>query len=198
MSLRRAVYLVLTGIVLSGGLGKAQSSCPANIRTGDFAKQFVVCKGTVMMPVGAFLLVRKNGKIGAIRITSIDPAATDVYGKFTYESYFLGDGTSSSTSSSAIRQTDELNLKYPTSLGRIVFSSGKSKAKIGKWPFVFIEPGLLDMTGVARWSGGDHGYEFAPTSAHDVSEIDATDKRLRWFRYDPNASVILPLADLPN
>jgi hypothetical protein len=55
---------------------------------------------------------------------------------------------------------------------------------------------MIWMAGTSFWKE-DHSYEFAPTSACDVSEIDATDKRLRWFRFDPNASVILPLADLP-
>jgi hypothetical protein len=41
------------------------------------------------------------------------------------------------------------------------------------------------------------GYEFAPTSACDISEVDANDKRLRWFRADPNAKITLQLADLP-
>lgn len=29
----------------------------------------------------------------------------------------------------------------------------------------------------------DPGFEFAATSARDVNEVDATDRRLKWFRY---------------
>jgi hypothetical protein len=43
----------------------------------------------------------------------------------------------------------------------------------------------------------DYGFEFAATSARQIDEIDAFDKRLRWFRYDENTSTRLSLSDLP-
>jgi len=48
-----------------------------------------------------------------------------------------------------------------------------------------------------RGSQKDYGYEFAPTSARSVGEIDASDSRLRWFRFDPNARVTIPVSELP-
>jgi hypothetical protein len=169
-------------------------------RNSDLAAQFVISAGTVRMPIGAFLLVRKIGAIGAIRITNIDPAATEHFGKSTYESYFQTNGSGSLVTGNVVRQTGELNLKDLRGPGRgiYIYRPAGYKARIGKWIFGFGDPTMMDMSDASFWAGlGDHGYEFAPTSACDVSEIDAHDNRLRWFRYDPNASVILPLAKLP-
>jgi hypothetical protein len=56
----------------------------------------------------------------------------------------------------------------------------------------------MEMSDSSFWTGlGDHGFEFAPTSACSLSDIDAADKRLRWFRWDRTTQMTLPLADLP-
>jgi hypothetical protein len=69
---------------------------------------------------------------------------------------------------------------------------------VGAWEFYFSYPDIMNMSHVTFWKGHhDEGFEFAPTSACQVSEIDATDKRLRWFRWDKTTRVTLPLADLP-
>ena len=75
------------------------------------------------------------------------------------------------------------------------YQPGPHQARIGKWSFSFIGPSTLHMSSYHH--SGDQRYEFAPTSACSPSEVDALDKRLRWFRYNPNANVVLPLADLP-
>jgi hypothetical protein len=49
----------------------------------------------------------------------------------------------------------------------------------------------------SHFSEKDEGYEFAPTSAQNVAEIDASDKRLRWFRFNPDARIVVPVSDLP-
>jgi len=197
MSLRRVIHLVLAGIVLSGGLGKAQTRCPMDTRAGDLAKQFRIGGTSIQMPIGAFLLVRKNGQIGAIRLTNIDLTATEDYGKSSYESYFLSDALSSFNAATAMRQSGELDVRPLKGPGRDlwIYQPGPHKALIGKWSFSFVTPDMMWMAPYHRSPNKD--YEFAPTSACDVSEIDATDKRLRWFRYDPNVSVVLRLADLP-
>ena len=43
----------------------------------------------------------------------------------------------------------------------------------------------------------DEGYEFAPTSAKSLVEVDASDKGLKWFRYDAETKVVLPVSELP-
>jgi hypothetical protein len=82
-------------------------------------------------------------------------------------------------------------------VGRLAVDSKQYTAWIGKWSFTFASPILISMATPSPEAGEDGAYEFAPTSACDVSEIDALDKRLRWFRYDSKTKVVLPLAELP-
>jgi hypothetical protein len=194
--LGKTLLVVIVGIVLNAELVNAQLRCSVNNRNDHLATQFVIRGTSIQMPVGAFLLVRKNGEVGAIRLTNIDPAVTEDYGKFTYESYFPSDAAGLFRSGKLARHAGELDVRPSKGTRGIYYQPGSHKASIGKWTFAFDVPSRMHMSGISFWKE-DHGYEFAPTSACDLSEINANDKRLHWFRYDPNASVILPLSDLP-
>lgn len=153
-----------------------------------------------MMPVGAFLLVRKGAQIGTIRIISIDPPDTRYIGKTAYESFFQADGSGSFSAKNVVRRTAELSIQPSKGPGRgiYIYRPGMYKAQIGQWTFPFNTSTVMAMSDASFWTGvGDHGYEFAPTSACNLSDVDVHDKRLQWFRFDRNASVILPLSDLP-
>jgi len=191
--MKKTLLVTIVGIVMSGYFGIAQSRCSADSPADKLDTQFVVSGGSVKMPVGAFLLVRKNGAIGAIRLTNVDPG---LEGRSTYESYFQGNGSGSFMNGDIVHQTGDLNLKPVKGIGRLAFQTGQDRARIGKWSFRFDTPSLMAMWPY-RGDQHDYGYEFAPTSACDISEVDVHDKRLRWFRFDPNAAVTLSLADLP-
>ena len=192
MTFRRLNLVAVLGIGLMGEPGSAQVRCPEDKRAEDLATRFIVSAGSVRMPLGAFLLVRKKAEVGAIRLTSIDPTSTDSLGKSAYESYYQANGSGSLVARNVVRETGELDLKDLKGPGRDIFIYRPAgyKALMGKWSFSFISPSAILMP-----RGQD--FEFAPTSACDVSEIDVHDKRLRWLQFDRNASVILPLADLP-
>jgi hypothetical protein len=193
---------VIVVIVVSGAAGHSQVRCPTDTRADDLATRFVIDGGAMKMPIGAFLLVRKGNEIGAIRLISIDPTSTEWLGKSVYESYFQGDSSGSFFSAgNVVRKTGDLNLQHSKGPGRgiYIYKPGPYRAYIGEWSFGFGGPSMMGMTDHSFWKGdySDHGYEFAPTSACSLSEVDAHNKRLRWFRFDRNASVNLPLADLP-
>ena len=192
---------LLVGAILSDGAGQAQQSrCPQDTRAEDVATRFVIHGGAIKMPLGAFLLVRKSGQIGAIRLTSIDPNATELFGKSTYESIFERNASPTTFSRNAVTQNGELDVQDLKGPGRGIYIHRPAgyKAHIGKWTLDFKTPDSMWMSGSSLWTGqGDHRFEFAPTSACQLSDIDATDKRLRWFRFNRDATVTLPLADLP-
>jgi hypothetical protein len=200
MSLRKVFQVSILAIVLNGGSGNAQLRCPMDSRDDELASRFVVSAGAVKMPIGAFLLIRKKAEIAAIRLTSIDPAATEWLGKSVYESYYQGDGSGSFSAGNVVRATGNLNLQQSKGPGRgiYIYKPGPYRAEIGKWSFAFDGPSMMVMTDHSSLTGdySDHGFEFAPTSACDLAEVNIHDKRLKWFRYDRNASVTLPLADL--
>jgi hypothetical protein len=173
-----------------------QIRCPEDKGDDEASTRFVISIGTVTMPVGAFLLVRKQGQIGAIRLTSIDPAASRYEGKFNYESFFSATG---SLPLDGDHRTGQLDIG-PTKGVHAVYThaGGNHDAHIGRWTFHFSYPTLMEMSDSSFWRGyGEHGYEFAPTSACQLSEVDISDKRLHWFRWDRSTQVSLPLADLP-
>ena len=117
-------------------------------------------------------------------------------GKANYESYFQEDGSFSFGSPNINKRTGKINIKPLKGLGRLSFQFGKYKVKVEEWTFDSGCPGSLDMYP----SGGDekdYGYEFAPTSAQNIDEIDALDTKLKWFRFNANERIQLLVSDLP-
>ncbi len=104
------------------------------------------------------------------------------------------------TENSVDHQTGDVYIGETVGVHAVfVYTKGHSQVLIGKWKFRFSYPDLLNMSNVSFWAGHrDESFEFAPTSACQISEIDATDKRLRWFHWDNTTQVTLPLADLPS
>ena len=192
----RLPVLVLIAILSRQQAVRAQSPQPGP-GSSESAMKFVVGPSSVLMPSGIFLLVRKGKEIGAIRFTGIGHGASAGVGKASYDSYFQGDGSGSLAASNVIKQSGEINVERLKGVGRVSFQFGKTKVRIGKWSFACNYPGRLDMWPYYR-DQRDYGYEFAPTSARDVNEIDSADARLRWFKFDPNTRVDVPVSDLPS
>jgi hypothetical protein len=137
--------------------------------------------------------------MGAIRLISVDPAPTKSEGKAKYESFFLPEKSTSFTVQGVEHQTGEISIGPTTGVHAVyTHTAGDNRARIGKWTLRFAYPSVLEMSPGSFWkSNHDAGFEFAPTSACQLSEIDTTDKRLRWFRWDKTTQISMPLADLP-
>jgi hypothetical protein len=196
MSVKQLFRVAALFVALFGCKGNAQSQCPADTRTGDLATQFRIGGAAIRMPVGAFLLIRKGGQIGAVRLVNIDSAERTDYGTSAYESYFSANSSGPLAGQTAVRHSGQLDIRPLKGPGRDlwIYKTGAYRALVGNWVFDFTTPDTIWM--LPEHHNSDHGYEFAPTSACDLSQIDANDKGLRWFHYDPNASVVLRLADL--
>jgi len=186
-------------VAVLSGLACAQSSQTGAEPWRVYDNAFVIGASSILVPEGVFLLVRKNGKIGAVRFTNVEHRGEACIGSANYDSYFQGDGSGSFQSPNVRKRTGRINLKPPRGPGKLslLVDFGYPKVRIGNRTFTAYCP-----NGIYEWphraaSQKDYGYEFAGTSAREVEEIDASDKRLRWFRYDPNNRVILPIADLP-
>lgn len=168
-----------TALLIAAFLGTAFPSQIAHSQClpyqSSIPEKFVIEQGHIKLPVGAFLLVRKSGRIGGIRILKIDPVGAQWLGKSTYESY-----AGALKSAHPIRNTGEIDLHA---------SAPKDTARIGKWSLAFTSPNEMTMP-------PDHGYEFTPTSACTPKDIDPRDTRLQWFRSDSGPSLTLSVADL--
>jgi hypothetical protein len=169
----------------------AQSSAAPN---GNAQAQFTMGPSYVHLPEKYFVLIRRGKEIGAVRFIRIEQDAMN-NGKSTYESYFQGDGSGSFRNSNLVKRTGEIDIKPMRGIHAFAWQPGQNKLWVGKWWFGCSTPSLMNMS--SHFSEKDEGYEFAPTSAQTVAEIDASDKRLKWFRFNPDARTIVPLSDLP-
>jgi hypothetical protein len=100
----------LAWVFMCARAGNAQLQCAGADVSGV---QFEIQGTTIKMPVGAFLLVRKDGQIGAIRLVSIDVKATEYLGKSTYEAFFPADQSGSflSGNGNVVRQSAVIEIK---------------------------------------------------------------------------------------
>jgi hypothetical protein len=181
------VLMILLGIQPVSAQAQANKAAPSQ-------PEFAMGPRYALMPEKFFLLVRKGREIGAIRFTKVEQDA-DGNGKSTYESYFQGDGSGSFLNSNVVKRTDEIEIKPMRGIHAFAWQPGQNKLWVGKWWFGCMGPSLVNMS--SHFSENDEGFEFAPTSAQSVAEINFTDKGLRWFRYNPDASVDVPVSNLP-
>jgi hypothetical protein len=150
---------------------------------------------SVHMPEKFFLLIRKGNLVGAVRLTQIKQD-NDGEGQSTYESYFQGDGSGSFTGANVLKHSGVITSKPVRSITHTLsWKPGQHKLWVGNWWFGCMTPTLIPMA--SHYSNKDEGFEFAPTSASEISEVDAADKRLRWFRYESDNRVKVPVSGLP-
>jgi hypothetical protein len=148
----------------------------------------------VLMPEKYFLLIRKGRELGAIRFTRIE-RDVDGNGKSTYESFFQDDGSASFLKSNVVKHIGEIEIKPMRGIHAFAWQPGQNKLFVGKWWFGCYSPNLVNMS--SHFSEDDEGFEFAPTSALSIAEINSSDKRLQWFRYLPDSSTDIPVSELP-
>jgi hypothetical protein len=147
------------------------------------------------MPENYFLIIRKGDLLGAVRLTQIK-LDSDGEGQSTYESYFQGDGSGSFTNAHVIKRSGEITSKPVRSITHTLsWKPGQHKLWVGNWWFGCMTPTLIPMA--SHYSKKDEGFEFAPTSAQSIGEVNVSDRGLKWFRFDPRSRATLQVADLP-
>jgi hypothetical protein len=190
----RKTMLLISLIAASFGAQPFRAQSPTEQVDGSKA-QFDMGPYSVHMPEKFFVLVRKGREIGAIRLTKIK-LDSDGNGESAYESYFQGDGSGSFMNSNVVKRSGEITSKPVRSITHTLsWEPGQHRLWVGKWWFGCMSPTLIPMS--PHYSKKDEGFEFAPTSAQNITEIDASDKRLRWFRFDPDTRISVQVSDLP-
>jgi hypothetical protein len=176
--------------------GAPSQGTAGDVKPANDIDEFVIGPLEITVPQGRFLLIRKDQEVGALIFTNIELTKTDDQGKAKYESYFQGDGSGALQNVNVIKEVGSIDLKHLKGVGRISFQTGHRKIRIGKWSFASDYPGRITMWPY-RGEQRDYGYEFAPTSAQNISQIDVSDRRLHWFRYLADKTIIVPVSDLP-
>src|ERR1700733_9772288 len=99
----KTVPIVL--IYLLASYCAAQEKCP-----NDPTAAFHVSGTAVSLPTGGFLLVRKQGQVGAIRLTTLNAFGSSGVGSSTYESYFQVDGSMPFNAQTAVKHSGNVNI----------------------------------------------------------------------------------------
>ena len=193
--MRGNVLLVSALAVCLGVQFIHSQSQPPPVAKGSSGPQFVMGPNFVNMPEGFFVLVRKGREIGAFRLIHIKQDAHGL-GTATHESYFQANGSGSFQNAGVIKRTGEIESNSVKGLSHsLSWRPGQKKLWVGKWWFGCSSPSLVNMS--AHFSENDQGYEFAPTSAQSVDKIDVLDKRLKWFRFNADARIVVTVSELP-
>jgi len=156
---------------------------------------FIAGPRYMYLPKGAFLLVRKGDQFGAFRFIDINPIGPDSHGTATYESYFLSTGARSFVNGQLVRRSGEIRFGHHWVVSHTIQGqSRQAKLWVGPWWFGCGSLHLVNMG--EHFDEKSDGFQFAPTSATKIEEIDFSDSRLRWLSYDDNSSIHLPISGL--
>ena len=194
----RKTKLVIPIVILvlaTSQLIRAQSSQVTVAGEDILGSKFVIGPWAIRIPRGAFLLIRKGREVAAVRFTSFEFGTEPNTGKATYESFSRDDGSGSFLAGKVIKHSGEVHIRHVRGVRAVPITWSQRKVRIGKWSFGSNVPGLLDMYPYGR-EPKDRGFEFAPTSAQELGEIDVSDKRLKWFRFSNDKSITLSLSEL--
>jgi hypothetical protein len=182
----------LFGALCAIGLATSASSAePGSVVAGA---SFVVGPHTMFVPEGYFVLVRRGAKTGAFRITRVIAKENPMYGTSHYDSYFQGDGSGLLSAPNVVLRHGDIDIRPLKGFHPFAWQPGQDHLRVGRWTFNCLANQLVNMS--LGFSDEDTGFEFAPTSARDLAELDVRKPSLRWFRFDRNTRVQVFVQDL--
>jgi hypothetical protein len=174
----------MTVIFLMGGIGMATSNKDEDIRP-PAPDEVHIAPNVVGMPSGRILLVRKDSAYCAIKFLEFWTGKTedDRYAK--YESYFQDDKSGNFTNKNVEYRKEE--LYYPKAswslFGHPVAFGTKDEIKCGFIRLWWTNKGSVYFFKRDQQQG-DYGIELAPTKWTDISQVNVSDPRLKWYRFD--------------
>jgi hypothetical protein len=134
----------------------------------------------IVMPLGRVLLISRDNFMGAVRFLHTEERSDGTYTKYEYFEYEKGGA----------RKVREGELSFKPSSGKGIFfheSPYKLGGPLKLMDFsLFTVGGGRDHSNVYFWSAPnkpDLKVRMAPTPWKDISEVNLTDPRIRWFAY---------------
>jgi len=154
-------------------------------------------------PLGKFLLIRKDASVCAVKFTEYhrgnDAKAPTVFSSgeesldAKYECFCQserGGGFGNPT-------LGEVNKRASWGIGRLAFGGGDLNVRCGPFKLPWMYPARVSFH-IEGTKLGDQGIELAPTRWSAINEVNVSEARLRWFRYDASRKVTyIPSEDLP-
>jgi hypothetical protein len=142
-----------------------------------------IAPNAIRVPIGIFLLARKNQEHCAVKFTKFWTGKTQEDEFVTYESYYQGDRTGNFSNKNVKIKREKLSSPKPRGIGRLAFSFGDRDIKCGSIKLEWSGKGWVYFFN-SNQKQGDYGIELAPTIWMDISEVDVFDPRIKWYRYD--------------
>ncbi len=138
----------------------------------------------IVMPLGRVLLISRGSFMGAVRFLHTEKRPDGIYTKYEYFEY-------EESGFSKVRQGE---LSFKPSSGKGIFfheSPYKLGGPLRLRNFSLFTVGGKDHSNIYFWSAPnkpDLKVRMAPTPWKDISEVNLTDSRIRWFAYDNKES----------
>jgi len=177
------VFCLKVGIVTA--LGNSGPSGEGDVGP-RYSEEVQIAGNCVRMPLGGILLVRKGFQSCAVRLAEMWTGETEEDRFTKYESYYQGDGSGDFSNKNVLFTREQLAERRGIWFFRIMlYRTGRENKEIKCGPIkLFCFRGAVYFYREGRQKPGDYGIEFAPTKWTDISQVNAFDPRLKWYRYD--------------
>jgi hypothetical protein len=167
--------------------------CPgarANAEELAKANDVRLVPNAIGMPVGRILLMRaKDNGYCAIKFLQNWTGRTEYEQHAEYESYYQGDQTGNLRSETVQYRKEEVYYTKPgfAIFGHPIRIGAKRDIRCGPIELWWSAGPLLTFVYFNRHDqkqGDFYGIELAPTPWTDISQVNVSDPRVKWYRYD--------------
>jgi hypothetical protein len=144
----------------------------------------------VYMPIGPFLLIRKKNEICALKFTKFwnEKKGEEIERNAAYISYYQNDG-SANFPNGKVTEGQASSLPWRVFTRLFMWKPGTTYVECGPLKFAWEYYGFVCVCG-KNGRPGDYGFEFAPTPWENINDVNVSDKRIKWYRYDENRKTI--------
>jgi hypothetical protein len=170
-------------IILMGGDAMAASNKVDDIGPPG-PNEVLIGPNGVIMPLKRILLVRKDSDYCAIKFNKFWSVKSEEDQYASYESYYQKDKTGDlSKKNVEITRKDLHEPKGFWLFGHPWAFNAKQEIQCGPIKLWWTGRGTVYFF-MEHQKQGDYGIELAPTKWTNISEINAFDSRIKWYRYD--------------
>ncbi len=150
----------------------------------------------VSVPLGRIILIHKGSEYCAVKFNRFWTGKTEEDRYAEYESYLQGDGTGDFSNKNVKFRKEKLSFPKPRGIGRLAFSFGNKEVRCGSIKLFWSSKGWVYFFSSSQ-NQGDYGIELAPTIWTDISQVNITDPRIKWYRYDEKRDdIVIPIDKL--
>jgi hypothetical protein len=149
------------------------------------------------MPIGRYMLIRKNNEACALVFTEFwnKKQGKEQEHYASYISYYQDDGSRNFLGQRVIITKKEASFLPLRGFTRLfLWQPGNDYVHCGPLKF-----GWTFYGGVCACERhpGDYGFEFAPSPWVNITDVNLSDKRIKWYRYDKHRqSIDIPIDKL--